>query len=137
MSINPYDPPGRYLAMEDMNRRIAEARLQGMAQGMEQERSRQGIAQEAAIKKIFAEYASKEQPRSDAVLQLLSAIDRTLVRIEKALTMTGHKTRIKTGSTKTDANGKTRFVKADTAPPHVRAGRRRKVNKVTGARAAK
>lgn len=38
---------------------------------------------------------------------------------------------------KTDDTGKTRIVKKDTAPPHVRAGRRRKANKVTGARAAK
>lgn len=30
-----------------------------------------------------------------------------------------------------------KIVKKDTAPPHVRAGRRRKANKVTGARAAK
>lgn len=33
--------------------------------------------------------------------------------------------------------GKTVIIKKDTAPPHVRAGRRRKANKVTGARAAK
>lgn len=38
---------------------------------------------------------------------------------------------------KTDDTGKQRIVKNDTAPPHVRAGRRRKVNKVTGVRAAK
>lgn len=37
----------------------------------------------------------------------------------------------------TDDTGKTRIVKKDTAPPHVRAGRRRKAGKVTGARAAK
>lgn len=60
-----------------------------------------------------------------------------LKALEDAMPMTGHKTRIKTGSTKTDANGKTRFVKADTASPHVRAGRRRKRDKITGARAAK
>jgi len=38
---------------------------------------------------------------------------------------------------KTTATGKTVIVKKDTAPPHVRAGRRRKANKVTGVRAAK
>lgn len=38
---------------------------------------------------------------------------------------------------RTDDTGKTRIVKKDTASPHVRAGRRRKANKVTGARAAK
>jgi hypothetical protein len=38
---------------------------------------------------------------------------------------------------KTDDTGKTRITVKDTAPPHVRAGRRRKANKVTGARAAK
>jgi hypothetical protein len=38
---------------------------------------------------------------------------------------------------RTDDTGKHRIVKKDTAPPHVRAGRRRKANKVTGARAAK
>ena len=35
----------------------------------------------------------------------------------------------------TEKDGK--IVKKDTAPPHVRAGRRRKANKVTGAKAAK
>lgn len=38
---------------------------------------------------------------------------------------------------KTTDTGKTVIVKKDSAPPHVRAGRRRKANKVTGARAAK
>lgn len=38
---------------------------------------------------------------------------------------------------KTTDTGKTVIVKKDTAPPHVRQGRRRKANKVTGARAAK
>jgi hypothetical protein len=38
---------------------------------------------------------------------------------------------------KTTDTGKTVIVKKDTAPPHVRAGRRRKAGKVTGARAAK
>lgn len=33
--------------------------------------------------------------------------------------------------------GKTVIVKKDSAPPHVRAGRRRKRDKITGARAAK
>lgn len=33
--------------------------------------------------------------------------------------------------------GKTVIVKKDSAPPHVRAGRRRKANRVTGVRAAK
>lgn len=35
----------------------------------------------------------------------------------------------------TERDGK--IIKRDTAPPHVRAGRRRKANKVTGAKAAK
>lgn len=39
-------------------------------------------------------------------------------------------------ATTTDT-GKPVVVKRDTAPPHVRAGRRRKAGKVTGARAAK
>lgn len=38
---------------------------------------------------------------------------------------------------KTTDTGKTVIVKKDTAPPHVRAGRRRKSGKVTGVRAAK
>ena len=38
---------------------------------------------------------------------------------------------------KTTDTGKTVIVKKDMAPPHVRQGRRRKANKVTGARAAK
>lgn len=38
---------------------------------------------------------------------------------------------------RTDDTGKTRIVKKDTASPHVRAGRRRKLDKITGARAAK
>lgn len=38
---------------------------------------------------------------------------------------------------KTTETGKQVVVKKDTAPPHVRAGRRRKAGKVTGARAAK
>ena len=38
---------------------------------------------------------------------------------------------------KTDDTGKTRITVKDTAPPHVRQGRRRKANKVTGVRAAK
>lgn len=38
---------------------------------------------------------------------------------------------------KTTETGKQVIVKKDTAPPHVRAGRRRKAGKVTGARAAK
>lgn len=38
---------------------------------------------------------------------------------------------------RTDDTGKTRIVKKDTAPPHVRAGRRRKRDKITGARAVK
>ena len=38
---------------------------------------------------------------------------------------------------KKDDTGKTRITKKDTAPPHVRQSRRRKANKVTGARAAK
>ena len=37
----------------------------------------------------------------------------------------------------TTDTGKTVIVKKDTAPPHVRAGRRRRAGKVTGARAAK
>ena len=38
---------------------------------------------------------------------------------------------------KTTDTGKKVIVKKDTAPPHVRAGRRRKAGKITGARAAK
>ena len=38
---------------------------------------------------------------------------------------------------KTTDTGKTVIVKKDTAPPHVRAGRRRKRDKITGAGAAK
>lgn len=38
---------------------------------------------------------------------------------------------------KTDDTGKTRITKKDSAPPHVRASRRRRAGKVTGVRAAK
>ena len=75
--------------------------------------------------------------KEHAATSLLRSINDTLCRIEKALTMTGHKTRIKNSAVKIDDTGKARITKKDTAPPHVRAGRRRKAGKITGARAAK
>jgi hypothetical protein len=49
------------------------------------------------------------------------------------LTSTGHKTKLAHGRM---VDGKL-VIDTPPAPPHVRAGRRRKANKVTGARAAK